>query len=284
MLGAALGSAFAYWREGRGGVAQHPEQVRALLGVPLLAQVPRMSMRRWPRSSTPANLIDSAGGQYEFLGVMLDRYMNERYGGTVLVTAVRGRRDNPVIALNVAYTLCNDACRVVLVDADLRGRQLTRLLQFEGVLGLSDLAKASVSFARLRTGGALFGDESWTFVPAGTLAADSYRMLRSSNVVRLLDEIQRDGPDGPPVRVVLRGPPTLEVADAGTLAVLADGVVLHVARGTALEDIQQAEETILMAGGLLVGFVFEDGRPRVFQRRRWPTADTPRRPLVGAVR
>jgi len=44
-----------------------------------------------------------------------------------LVTAVRGRRDNPVIALNVAFTLCTDDCRVVLVDADLRGRQLATL-------------------------------------------------------------------------------------------------------------------------------------------------------------
>ena len=284
MLGAALGSAFAYWREGRGGAARRPEQVRELLGVPLLAQVPRRSMRRLPRPTTPANLIDSAGGQYEFLGVVLDRYMNVRQGGTVLVTAVRRRRDNPVIALNVAFTLCNDDCPVVLVDADLRGRQLTRLFQLEDDLGLSDLAETIVIAERLRTNGALFGHETWTFVPAGTPPLDSYRMLRSRNFVRLLDEIQRDGPGGRSARVVLRGPPVLSVADAGTLAVLADGVVLQVARGTPLEDIQQAEETLRMAGGSLVGFVFEDGRPWVFQRRRWSTADTPRRPPVAAVR
>lgn len=258
VVGLALASAYAYWREGRTGVARSADEVREVLGVPLFATLPRPLDRRWSRVWRA--LIHDRSQSYQFLGVALDRALVWLPAASVLVVGVRHRRSNAAVALNTAAVLCQDFRRVVLVDADLRERRLTAMWRLPDRLGLADLNDRSVSVEQTAVVAGIGRDSAWSFVPAGSPPPDPFVCLRGPALARLLDRLDEERDADHSLRVVLHAPAVMEAADASVVASMVDGVVLVVFKRTHLDDVERAREAIELSGGQLLGFVFVAGR------------------------
>lgn len=257
-VGLALASAYAYWREGRAGAARSAAEVHSVLGVPLLATLPRPLHGR--RRRMWRDFVHDRTDAYEFLGVALDRSLVWLPAASVLITGVRERRGNAVVALNTAIALCQDFRRVVLVDADLRRRRLTSMWRLEDKVGLADLGDGSVSMREATVIAGVGRDSTWSFIPAGSPPPNPFAYLRGPALWRLLDQLDTGIPQDHSLRVMLHAPAVLEAADASVVAAFVDGVVLVVSKRTQLDEVAWARESLELAGGHLLGFVFVTGR------------------------
>lgn len=267
IFGLGLGSAYAYWREGRGGVVRRASDARALLDAPLLGELPR-ARARLLRPGVPADLLDRRTEPYQFLAVALEGQLDGQQASSVVFAGVSRGRGTSTVAMNTAFALCEDRRRVVLVDANLRQRRLTRLWRMDDHPGLVDLGDPAMTVAHVSTVAGLVGDGTWLFVPAGTPQPDAYRCLRGRVVPRLLEELEAERRIGQSLRVVLQAPPVTDVADASAIAPLTDGIVLLVFAGTDLQDVRRARDAIEVAGGRLLGFVTVDAGRRRRKRTR----------------
>lgn len=280
-LGLALASAYAYWREGGGGAARSAEDVRAVLHAPLFARLPRSREPRWRQPGGWRDLVHDDRESYRFLGLALDRALSWLPAANIAVTGVRPHRGNAAVALNTAIALCHEHRRVVLVDADLRNRRLTSLWRLEGEVGLADIANPRLGVRRAMVTAEAAEPGTLSFMPAGTPPLDPFSCLRETAVPRLLEALEAERAPDAGLRVVLHPPPVLQSADAGAVAGVTDGVLLVVFKGTDLTQIAEAGETIEVAGGRLLGFVFVGGRPTTRRQRspRHPRRAVPPSPV-----
>ena len=259
LLGVGLASAWAYWWEGRG-LVRSAADLRSHLAVPLLAELPRLQHRLRPLPLRPRRQARRLPPSYEFLALAIDQTLPSQLAGSVLFAPVRSRKGEAVVASDAALALCEEDRRVYLVDANMRDRQLSRLWHMARSPGLTNLVDPRISFQQVRILGSVKGQEgAWGFVAAGTRRVDPPR-IQTSVVQRLLEEVDQEPSDVLTTRVVLHGPPVLEVADASVLSRLVDGVVLEIFPRTTVEDVQRAVDTIELAGGRVLGFAFVRGR------------------------
>lgn len=143
---------------------------------------------------------------------------------TLMVTSPGVGDGKSITAANLALTMAQEMQRnTVLVDADLRASTVHSLFGLPRTPGLADvltgrvtLDEALVHVPELRL----------TLLPAGTEAPFPTELLGSNAMRRAIDTL-RSRFD----RVVLDVPAVAPLADAGTVASLADGVVMVVRAG-----------------------------------------------------
>ena len=282
LIGLGLASAWAYWWEGRG-IARSAADVRSHVALPLLAELPRLQHRLRPLPLKPRRQAKRLPPAYEFLALAIDQTLPDQSSGSVLFAPVRSRNGEATVASDAALALCEEGRRVYLVDANMRDRQLSRLWHMARSPGLTNLTDPRISFQQVRILGSVKGQEgAWGVVAAGTRRSDPPR-IQTAVVQRLLDEVEQEPSAVLTTRVVLHGPPVLEVADAGVLSRLVDGVVLEVFARTKVEDVQRAVDTIELAGGRVLGFAFIRGRSQGRPGYVPPADRRPSRPRTAPV-
>jgi tyrosine-protein kinase Etk/Wzc len=142
---------------------------------------------------------------------------------------------------------------------------MTNLLGADGQRGLSNLLACS------NESDADVGDyvaatdtlppvDGFRFIPLGTAVSDTRDVSAVAQLPKLLSRLQQEAD-----LIVLDGPPLLLAPAAMKLTVIVDGIVLIVARGSALNDVRQACALLAMAKAPVMGYVFDRSRPA----RRW---------------
>lgn len=141
---------------------------------------------------------------------------------TVMVTSPGRREGKSVTAANLALTMSQEIQRrVVLVDADLRGPSVRALFGIEeDGPGLSEVLAGE---ATLEEALVYLPDYRLTLLPAGTTPQFPTELLGSAAMRRVLDTLRARFD-----RVLLDLPAVMPLADVGTVAPLADGVVMVV--------------------------------------------------------
>jgi capsular exopolysaccharide synthesis family protein len=142
----------------------------------------------------------------------------------LLVTSPAAGDGKSVTAANLALTMAQEFQRqVLLVDTDLRGSAIHELFGLERSPGLAEVLNGAVSLddALVHLPG-----HGLTILPAGDTPAFPAELLGSTAMRRLVDTL-RNRFD----RIVLDTPAVAPLADAGTLAPLADGVLMVVRAG-----------------------------------------------------
>ncbi len=197
--------------------------------------------------STPAE-------QFRALRTRLAQMEDGHERRALIVTSGSQGDGKTLTAMNLALAMAQEHHRrVLLLDADLRGGTVHRLLGIPGRPGLSDvllgttaLDQAMVAVPQLRL----------TVIPAGSAVDQPTELLGSAEMRRVLDVLRTQFD-----RIVLDTPPAAPLADVGVLTPMVDGVVLVVRAGwtprpaidRAIEDI---EESKLL--GLVLNDVEED--------------------------
>lgn len=168
---------------------------------------------------------------------------------TVMITSPGGNEGKSITAANLALTMAQEIQRqVVLVDADLRAPSLHALFGID--ISGPGLAEVLTGEATIDEALVYLPDFRLTVLPAGGAPQFPTELLGSASMRRTLDTLRARFD-----RVLLDLPAVMPLADVGTVAPLADGVVMVVRAGTtqrpALDQALAALEDTKILGVVL---------------------------------
>ncbi len=273
-LGLIFGLIVAYTLEALNTSVRRPEDLEAVLRVPGLAVIPRITSGSRHGGSHLRKLLGSGKGKSDVgspmsgdqtFSIGIEAFRNLRTsliwsdGGetlkTLVVTSAAPGEGKTLTAANLAVTLAYDGLKVLLVDCDIRRPRIHGLFHVPRAPGLMELLTASgnpdapspaairqTSVARL------------SVLPCGALPMNAANLLSSTRMRVLLQELQEQFDI-----IVLDTPPVLATADAGIVASLTDGVLLVVRAGhTDRNAAQRAFQQLANVGARVVGTVLND--------------------------
>jgi capsular exopolysaccharide synthesis family protein len=143
---------------------------------------------------------------------------------SILVTSPGPRDGKSITAANLALTMAQEFQRnVVLVDADLRGSSVHSLFGIEAAPGLAEVLAGE---ATLDEALIYLPEYRLTILPAGKTPQFPTELLGSAAMRRTIDTLRARFD-----RILVDLPPVTPLADVGTVAPLADGVVMVVRAG-----------------------------------------------------
>jgi succinoglycan biosynthesis transport protein ExoP len=274
-LGLALGIVIAYILEALNTAVRRPEDLEAVLHVPGLAVIPRITDGSRNAQSHFRRLLGSGKASHQNVGspltgnqtfsIGIEAFRNLRTGliwsdggealRTLVVTSAAPGEGKTMTAANLAVTLAYDGLRVLLVDCDIRRPRVHGLFQLPRAPGLMELLRASsdpdapqpraireTPVARL------------SVLTCGALPVNAANLLSGTRMRVLLRELQEQFDI-----IVLDTPPVLATADASIVASLTDGVLLVVRAGTTDKNAaQRAYQQLANVGARVVGTVLND--------------------------
>jgi capsular exopolysaccharide synthesis family protein len=143
---------------------------------------------------------------------------------TLMVTSPGAGDGKSITAANLALTMAQEfQRRVVLVDADFRGSSIHALFGLDPTPGLAELLSGEATLDDVLVH---LPDHRLTVLPAGRTPQFPTELLGSTAMRRAVDALR-----GRFDRVLFDSPAVLPLADAGTFAPLADGVLMVVRAG-----------------------------------------------------
>jgi capsular exopolysaccharide synthesis family protein len=138
----------------------------------------------------------------------------------LMISSAGANEGKSFTALNLAAVLTGNGNKVLLVDADLRRANLSKILYRESQIGLSEILRGVVDQLPCDQISAVSG---LAFIPAGAHLSSPVDLLASNKMLRLMEEWRRDF-----THVVIDTPPLLPVVDALLLSQRVDSVIVVV--------------------------------------------------------
>ncbi len=170
----------------------------------------------------------------------------QREHKVILVTSAEAGAGRSTTVCNLGLAMAEAGVKVLIVDADLRGPTIARILQIDGSTGLSDVVTDRLPLERARqsTGPDL------DVLPSGALPPNPSELLGSKRMTDLVQQL-RAAYDV----VLIDSAPLLPVADAAVLAPQADGVLVVVKDKTVGQHLQAAKEVLDTVSARVLGAV-----------------------------
>ena len=291
VFGTMVGVAAAVGREAVDSTVRTPEEAeRAAEGLPVVGTIPHLAAgsvagralsrsRRWrllPASGAerhdPERLRDSLlsqappGDSLRPLGAGIAHFATDRSPQLLVLTSPSPGGGTSLSAANLALALVREGERVLLVDADLRGGDLHRLLGAPPAQGLADILEGAGSLASTLHDVTVAGrpNSPLHFMARGRDVLNVSELLSSAAMRDLIAEM-RSAYD----RVVIDAPALQTAPDAALLARNGDGLLLVVRAGVTDRDALRQGLSALRAmrvpvGGIILNDVqwsIADARP-----------------------
>ena len=196
-----------------------PEEIRASLGLPILAVIPKVSGRNLSGAGLGRFLAAEPNSAFAeahksvFASLRVDRRALN-LGNVLLVTSSVPNEGKSVFSRTLCRSLARAGMNVLLIDGDLRASEQ------EAGLGLSDFVLADCP---LEQAVQMEEDSSLSVISPGTKVEDPLMVLRSPKLAKFVRAAAEQYD-----LVCIDAPPVLAVSDATTLAELGDQVVLIV--------------------------------------------------------
>jgi capsular exopolysaccharide synthesis family protein len=229
VLGLMVGVGFAWLRQLLDRHVQSSAELDDLVDVPVLGAIP---LRRGASHDDPVirEAYDLLRANLAFLGV-------ESPCRVVTVTSHESGEGKTSVAEGLARASARAGARTVLVDGDVRTRELSHRLGYDVNTGLTDLVAGARDGAAVANGNGSGGgeargsrrvrvDTNLALLPAGSQPPNPASLLASPSVEGVLDAAAR-GAD----LVVIDTPPATDLADASLIASHSDGAIVVVRAG-----------------------------------------------------
>jgi Mrp family chromosome partitioning ATPase len=241
-------AALAWFGAGRRPVVNYGSDATAALRAPLLGEIVASPSEPFAASTPP-------GDAYQLLATSLGAVHPE--GGIVLAgTATPSANVSETIA-RMATASAREGRRVLVVDGDIEGRQLSRLFGQEQTNGgLTELLAGLESFDQSRRTIGVGGAATLDLMTGGRPIDDPSSLFRSQQAREMVASF-RSRYD----LVLIAIPPLLTAPDGSALASAADGVVVVVDRGAEVQDLDTLRQRLDVLRTPTLGVVF-DHRPR----------------------
>jgi len=271
LLGLLASGTWAWWAAARNRRAERGDDPAAILGAPLLGEVPRFQVQRRPAPAkgTAAvagpELDPAVAESYHFIVASLEHELRRSgsFGGSsVVVTSAAPGDGTTSMVMNLAFAARQERRRVMVIDADHRTRRLSELSGLRPDSG-QDAPAAP---------GATPGDERQVD-PRDYLDRLS---LTHDGLVLPLPNAHNGSGGGHPSRffrtpafrkvllaveeqcdlVLIDTPALLAVSDAIAIAGQADGIVLVINHGVPLRQLRALRDRLAFVSTPLIGYVF----------------------------
>ena len=245
-LGLFLGIGLAFFLDYLDNTIKTPDDVRKVLGAPLLGLIPEVPEAAAVILKAAAN--SPLGEGYRLLRTALTYSWPESESRILLVTSTSAGEGKTVTSVNLALILASLGGKVLLIDCDLRKPQDHVLLKARKAPGLSDVlvGKTKPSEAIQRP-----PDTTLSFLASGTHAPSPADLLTMQTMKGFLHELR-----GFYDWIVLDTPPVGPVAEALILAPLTDGVVAVVGAEMVPQNaVRHTLERIAETGARVLGVV-----------------------------
>lgn len=192
---------------------RNPREVEETLDLPMLGTLPR---EKGARSTALLSSFDESSRTWEAYSELRSSLIMPPEGSpaSILVASAIPFEAGAAIAANIAASIANTGRRVLLVDCDLKGRSLSKLMDAYERSGLSDALerRGDIAGEVIASGVAdLF------FLPAGTRRDNSTDLLSLPSFQEKLREQEGDYD-----KVLLYAPPLLGSVDAAVVAAQAE--------------------------------------------------------------
>jgi polysaccharide biosynthesis transport protein len=247
-FGVVLGLLAAYLMELADTTLKSGDDVRAFLGLPCLALIPRVERRalRWmPIAEYLAHKPTTPFAE-QVRALRAGLWLGRERPRTIAIAAARPAEGKTTVTLALGRSAALSGERVVAIDCDIRHPSFPRLAGTEPEPGLADVLRGS---ARLED--VLRKDHltDMAFIPAGQGGPETLGLFMSEGMGRLLQTL-RDEYE----LVLLDAPPAHAMADTRVIAQIADATLLCVRwRATPRAVVQNAVELLEAAGASVAG-------------------------------
>ena len=275
MAGLVLGIAFAFTREALDNSIKNAQEIEKLTGLPTLAIIPMGQSSVLRRSGLlPAQVGTSGNGGNGSVGCTIELSVLRKPGAAIseafrtlrtsvllstaehppqvlLVTSSQPSEGKTATSVNLACTLAQKGCRVLLVDADLRRPGLAKALNLQNDGGLAGILTGAYEFGDtlLRK---VEGLENLFLLPSGPRPPNPAELLCSMKMESLVGRLRQEFD-----HVVIDSPPVLPITDATILSSIVDGVIMVVeCDSTTRAALNRAVHVMEHSGGKILGTVF----------------------------
>jgi len=251
VLGLLSGVAMVFVKAGRDQTISEVEDLHQHPAIgTFLGHLPLLGRRRVTAPDQNERVRESI----RMVRTVLAGHIGATAGAHVLVTSAGRGEGKSTVAMLLARSFARCNRKVLLVDADIRTRGISRQFGLERHTGLIELLTADVDESEMIVAG---DERGLSILPAGTHGGSLDPEILSNGRLDAMMERWRRRYD----LVMLDSPPVLSVADGRILSRHADGTILVVREDmTQRYEVTDALRSIHAAGGRLWGTVFIGAR------------------------
>jgi succinoglycan biosynthesis transport protein ExoP len=226
LVGLLAGLGLALLRERLANSLQRLDDIEGPLGAPMLSVIPALN-RRTMQESPVTVLSDPTSAASEAYRILRNNLTVAGVTEDVRVLMVSSSlpgEGKSTTAANLAAAFAETGIDTVLVDADVRRPNVHNLMEMPNDAGVTGFLKNELDrFALIQVLEANRVSDNLVVLPAGpALNGPAQLVTRPKQFAALIAALRED------YLVIVDAPPTLPVADAGTIATAVDGVVVVV--------------------------------------------------------
>lgn len=227
------------------------EEIKAVLGMPILGMVPRMPDNLAPAVRGQKLLLDpgsEAAEAYRALRTAIKFGVPEGRAKTILVASPSSGDGKTTVASNLAIALAQVGKRVLLLDADLRHPRQHETFGVENHAGLADVLAHDLTPAEVAHKTVVANLE---IIPAGPTPDNPADLLNCPRFIEVIEELM-DRYD----HVIIDSPPVMAVTDGRIIAASCDVTVLVLRADRADRKMcEMSRDGLLSVGANLLGLV-----------------------------
>ena len=246
LLGLVAGIGLAFFIEYLDTSVKTMEDVETMLGVPVLAIVPKniKLLHKQPNDVPDAEA-------YRILRTNIEFNRKSADANTIsLVSGGPGEGKSTTLA-NLAFTCAQGGYSVLIVDADLRRPTQHKIFEVNNSVGLTNYLTTNIALEEVIIPSAV---ENLSIMPSGILPADAVGILNSQRMSDMIAELKTRYDI-----IFFDSPPILGVSDGAVLASEVDQSIIIVQhRRFPRAMLQRVKQAISNVGGTVLGVVLNN--------------------------
>lgn len=258
VVGLGFGIAIAFVRERLDDRITSREDLEGILGVSVLAVVPKV--RGWRKRSQVNMFVrdkpkSPAAEAYRTIRTNVDYLARTNDIKVIALTSPSLGEGKTTTTANLALTMAQTGKRVIAVGCDLRKPRLHRFFNVSNTHGLTDLLTSDVPVGSIV---ALTGEETLRVIPSGPVPPNPSELLGSDAMNQFIHDIRTQAD-----YILLDTSPVLAVSDAAILAPRCDGVIVLVdATSTTRTAVKVMREQLEQVGSRILGGIYNNFDPK----------------------
>jgi succinoglycan biosynthesis transport protein ExoP len=258
MAGLGVGCLLAFAMHATDRSLRTLQDAETRLGLPSLGEIPRLAQGKRKALNPPGRVESDLAMVESFrtLRTSLSLLEGASDRKNILFTSARAGEGKTFCAINCAISFAQMGLKTLLIDADFRLPSVEQiLLGTREAPGMSDLLLGEMPMDEAIH---LTGIENLAVLPAGQRVTEPVELLSGSRLTAILDQAANDFD-----RIVIDTAPVHLVSETLLLVKHADYVCLVIRAGeTPAEDVLRTSHRLAEAGARLVGFVWNQVKPR----------------------